>query len=481
MLDPPSPRGLYRYEVETIGVYTLLMEVGLMELHGVTAVVAGRPLSPGLARPVGEAALQRWTASLTFGDNPDALEIEFELCSSDRRRCRSTSSTGTRESPELAVAPLLQFASEVLERDPAPGAIQQWTMPVSGDPYAVLICGRSAAAWYGLVEMEENEEGKKEKDQISRAVFLDPSNPLAQWLLARRYALEEKWTKSMPHFAAAREGRPLAPVFLADEAMAMQAERRPAAAADMWDALLEAVPRDPRFMLARVDTYLTAAMLDEARTQLGLLYQDWPKDSGVAAARVALADKSGEEQGVDDLLAHWQETDPLAVEPVRRRILLRVRQTSYPDAWSMLPELRSRGANALADSYEIPLGVALEEWETAAKAAERIGSPDVAARIRARQAMIADPARPPTMTGALTPESHVVLGRVALRQQRAKEALDYAERAEKLRPWDPEALALTRDALSSLGNSAAAQKVARKIAQMEPPSPAVLVTTGPPR
>ena len=87
---------------------------------------------------------------------------------------------------------------------------------------------------------------------------------------------------------------------------------------------------------------------------------------------MALADKSGDEQGLDDLLAHWQETDTLAVEPVRRRILLRVRQTSYPDAWAMLPELRARGANALADSYEIPLGVALGEWETAAKAAEQL-------------------------------------------------------------------------------------------------------------
>ncbi|MEQ1503476.1 MAG: tetratricopeptide repeat protein [Myxococcota bacterium] len=460
-------------------MYTLLVEAGLMELHGVIAVVANRPVSPGLSHPVGEALAQNWTASLKLIGGLDAPEVELELCAPDRKRCRSTSATGKRDSPEIAVAALLQFASEVLEREPAPGAVAHWSMPVSHDPYAVLMCGRAAAAWYGLLPLDAGDPSNKGKDPLARAVNIDPSMALAQWLQARNYALQANWDKAMPHFAAAREGRPLAPVLLADEAMAMEASRRSGAAADAWDALLDAVPRDPRFLLARVETDLVAGRLAQARTQLESLVLDFPKDSGVAAARVSLADKSGEEQGMDDLLKHWQETEPTATEPVRRRIQLRIRQAAYPDAWSMLPELRNRGGEALADQYEIPLGVALGEWETAAKAAERAGTPDVASRIRAREALIANPTRAPSL-GNLGADGYLVLGWVSLRSGQPKDALKYAEAADKMRPWDPDVLTLMRDVLSSLGNAAAAQKVANKISAAEPPSPAVLVAANPP-
>lgn len=483
-MDLPVPRGDFiddngrarknRWEIETIGVYTLLLEAGLMELHGVTAIIAGKPVSPGLTHPLGMGELQQWTGKLTFGPDPDVLDVEFELCDPTGKTCKSTSATGTRENPELAVAKLLQFSSEVLQREPAPGAVAQWTQPVSKDPYAVLICGRSASAWYGLYPMEPGDEGTSAKDPVLKAVLIDPSMALAQWLLGRRYALASNWEKAMPHLAAAREGRPLAPVLLADEAMAMNAERRSFAAADAWDALLDAVPGDPRFLLARVDTDLIAGRLDQAKGQLDQLAEHFPADSGVASARVALADKRGEEKGMDELLAHWQETDKTAVEPVRRRIQLRIRQTNYRDAWDMLPELRNRGADPLADSYEIPLGVALGEWKEAAAAAQRAGQPEVAQRILARQALTDNPNQAPELPKS-TPEGLVALGRVALQQNRAEEALKYAEAAEKMRPWDTDALALLQDAFSKLGNATAASRVSQRIAAMEPPSPAVMV------
>lgn len=489
-MDPPVPRGDFiddngrtrknRWEIETIGVYTLLLEAGLMELHGVTAIVAGKPVSPGLTHPLGQAEVQKWTAKLTFGPDPDVLDVELELCSPDGKSCRSTSATGTRENPELAVAKLLQFSSEVLERKPAPGAVAQWTQAVSKDPYAVLICGRSASAWYGLFPMEPGDEGTSAKDPVLKAVLIDPSMALAQWLLGRRYALVGNWEKAMPHLAAAREGRPLAPVLLADEAVAMEAERRAFAAADAWDALLDAVPGDPRFLLAQVQTDLVAGRLDHARVSLVKLVEYFPDDSGIASARVALADKSGEEKGMDDLLARWQETDKTAIEPVRRRIQLRIRQTKYQDAWDMLPELRKRGADPLADSYEMPLGVALGEWSTAALAAERASLPDVAARIRARQALTDNPSAIPTLSVA-SAEGYVVLGRAALAADQAKDALKYAEAAEKMRPWDTEVLSLRRDALAKLGNTAAAQKTSTLLFAMEPPSPAVMVKAPAPR
>ncbi|MEQ1567474.1 MAG: hypothetical protein ABMA64_17670 [Myxococcota bacterium] len=474
-LAPPRPTGAFRWQTEMIGIYTLLVEVGLMELQGVIVVTNGRPVSPGLSHPIGQDEGAKWSAELKFGPDAKKVEVELELCTNGGRRCKSTAATGDLEHPELAVAELLEFASTTLEREPAAGAVAQWRMPVSQDPYAVLIAGRSAATWYGLTDFPAEQELDKTKDPVLKAVHLDPSMALAQWLLGRRFALRGLWDKAMPAFAAAREGRPLMPVFLADEAMTMQAERRELAAADAWESLLDAVPNDPRFLLARVETELAAGRLSQARDQLKVLVLAWETDSRIAAARVELADKSGEEQGMDDLLAHWAQTDPKAPEPVRRRIQLRIRQGGYREAWEMLPELRARGANDVADQYEIPLGVALEEWDTAASAAERVGNPDVAARIRARAKLEADPTKTPQLPEGVGPEGLVVLGRVALAQNDATKALQLAERADKLRPWDPTVMALHRDALAGLGRDAAAQSVAVRIDLAEPPSPAVMV------
>lgn len=479
-LGTPQSANAYRYQTEANAVYTLLVEVGLMELQGVIVVTNNRPVSPGLSHPIGEGEAPQWTAELKLGDNPDALEVEFELCTNKGRRCRSTAATGDIVHPELAVAQLLEFASQVLEREPAAGAVGQWKMPVSQDAYAVLICGRAAAAWYGMVEVPPEHELDKQKDPVMRAVFLDPSMALAQWLLGRRYALKGVWDKAMPAFTSAREGRPLMPVFLADEAVTLEAQRRELAAAEAWESLLEAVPNDPRFLLARVETELHAGRLDQARAQLEVLSDAWNEDSRVAAARVELADKSGEEAGVDQLLEHWAETDPTAAEPVRRRIQLRIRQGAYQDAWDMLPVLRERGADVTADNYEIPLGVALQKWDVAAAAAERLGMSDVAARVRARAGLEADPSKTPQLPGGAGAEGFVVLGRVALAQGDSKAALDYAQRADKLRPWDPEVMSLLHDALARMGNGTAAAAVALRIDEAEPPPPAIVVRVSTP-
>ncbi|MEZ4236841.1 MAG: hypothetical protein R3F59_11945 [Myxococcota bacterium] len=403
-LQPPPLLGRFRWETETAGVYTLLMEAGLLELHGVIVETNGQPEPPGLYRPVGLNKAEHWTVALSLGDEPEALEVEVEVCSPDGKTCRSTSATATPDAPQLATAKLLAFSAEILERKPSPGAVEQWQVPLSQDPYAILIAGRSAAGWYGLVDWDED------KDPVVRAVLIDPTMALAQWLLARRYAQGDKWDKALPHFAAAREGRPLAPVMMADEAITMEHTNRVGAAADLWDMLLDANPRDSRFQLARAENDLRAMRLDDAKAELERLAQDWPGDSNVAAARVTLADKRGEEKGMDELLAHWAKTDKTAVEPVRRRIQLRIRQTDYQDAWKMLPNLRERGAEALADDYEFGLGIALEKWDEAAAAAERTGKPEVASMIRAREALTRDPTRPPELGSRIGADGYLVLG-----------------------------------------------------------------------
>jgi tetratricopeptide (TPR) repeat protein len=477
-LTPPTRRGAFRWETETIGVYTLLLEAGLFDLEGVIVVTADKPLPMGVRNPLGQLAAERWTVALNFPEDPDpdALEVEIELCNSSTKSCRSTSTTGNREAPQIAINELLIFAQQVLDRAPSPGASDQWLIPVSQDPYAVLICGRAAAAWYSMIEEEPSDEPRG--GLVFKAVNLDPSMPLAQWLLARQYAELGNFTKAMPHYAAAREGRPRSMVLLADEAMAMAAENRELAAADQWEAVLEAVPYDPRFLLARVETDLDAKRLSVARANLDRLTRTWGDDSGIAASRVRLADLSGEEEGVDELLARWQETDPGAVEPVRRRVQLRIRRGDYQQAWDMLPVLRERGADALANSYQIPLGVALEQWEVAAGAAMQTNQPVVAARIRARAALTRDPSRVPEL-GEATSDGLIVLGQVALNRGDQSGALAYAERADRARPWDPDALKLLRDVYSAMGNRERASALAARIRAIEPDPPALFISTKP--
>ncbi len=480
VLAPPSPAGEFRWETETAGLATLMVEVGLSELSGVMVEVPGLPPPPGVGQQVGVADTQRWTGRLRLSTDPKALDLELELCAPDGARCRATSATGTREAPERAIPTLLSFASEVLGRAPAPGTQAQWGIPVSADPYAALVCGRAAATWYGMLPAVSPEQEGEPYDNVAKAVRIDPSMPLAQWLLARRYALRGRWDRAAMHFTAAREGRPFHPVFLADQATALGNEGKGPAAADTFDGLLELAPRDPRFGLARARALLAARRLEDARIAVDALSADWPRDPGVAAVRVALADARGETAATDALLAHWADTDPRAVEPVRRRVQIRVRGGRFAEAWDLLPELRRRDAHPLADGFEVPLGVALGRWDEAAMAAERLGEPSTAARIRARRDLEARPDR--VTDGLLTwdasPEARVVLARSALAAGDLDAASDRFDDALRDAAWDPDVLALGVDLATARGAEAARARWAERLAAVEPPSPVTTVAGG---
>ncbi len=478
-LTPPTPTGEFRWETETAGLATLLVEVGLSELAGVVVEVPDRPASPGVGALVGATELQRWTGRLRIGVDPKALDLELELCTPDGARCRATSATGTREAPERALPTLLAFASEVVGRAPAAGAQSQWSIPVSADPYAVLVCGRAAATWYGMLPAVPEEKEGESYDNVAKAVRIDPSMGLAQWLLARRFAQRGRWDRASMHFTAAREGRAYQPVFLADQATALRNEGKAVAAADTFDGLQELAPRDARFGLARARALLGARRLDDARVAIDALYADWPRDAGVAEARVTLADARGEQATTDELLAHWADTDRTAVEPVRRQVQIRIRAGRFPEAWDMLPELRRRGAHPLADGFEVPLGVALGRWNDAAMAAERLGEPSTAARIRARRDL---EARPDHVTeGLLTwdasPEARVVLARGALAAGDVAQAAELLDDALRDAPWDVDVLTLAVDVATARGGAAAAQRHAERLAAIEPRNP-VAVASG---
>jgi tetratricopeptide (TPR) repeat protein len=476
VLEPPLVTGQFRWEAESAGLSTLLVEVGLSELAGVQVEVQGNPPPPGLERQVGAERVERWTGRLRLGLDPKALDLELELCTPDGARCRSTSATGTREAPERAVPPLLTFASEVLGRAPAAGTAGQWAIPVSADPYAVLVAGRASATWYGLLPAVPIEKEGEPYDNIAKAVRIDPSMALAQWLLARRYAQRSRWDRASMHFTAAREGRPFQPVFAADQATALRNEGKLGAAADTLDGLVQLAPRDPRFVLLHAETLLAAGRLEDARVAIDALQVDWPRDAGAAEARVKLADARGETAITDELLAHWADTDRSAVEPVRRQVQLRVRAGRFADAWEMLPELRRRGAHVLADGFEVPVGVALGRWDEAARAAERSGQASVAARIRARRDL---EQRPDHVTeGLLTwdrsPEAQVVLARAALAVADFDAAVEHLDDALKDAPWDLDVLALAVDVNAARGWDASTQRYAERLVAMEPRDPVVV-------
>lgn len=479
-LEPPQPVDRFRYEAEVSGMVTLLLEAGLGELGGVVVTVGERPAPPGAVRIAGAGRAERWMGRVAVGADPRALDVELELCAPAGNRCRSTSASATRDAPHLAMPALLGWASEVLGRPPSAGAVGQWALAPSADPYAVLVGGRAAAVWYGLLPpARPGLEGDKKADPVVRAVYIDPGLALSQWIIGRRHAAAGRWDEALPAFTAAREGRPFMPVLLADEAWAMAENGHADAAADAWDGLVELVPHDARFVLARAEALLDAGRLADARPALEDLSKRWPEDAGVAAARVALADASGEERGTDELLAHWQATAPTEPEPVRRRIHLRVRHGAYRDAWDLLPELRGRGAEAETTGLEMALGVAIGRWDEAAGAAERAGLPEVATRIRARAALERDAAAP---VEALAPDpsaaARIVVGRRALADGKPALALARATEAERAWPWYPEALALARDAYTALGASSDAARAAARLAEIEPDAPTVLVPPG---
>lgn len=476
VLEPPSADDDFRWEAELAGLSTLLVEVGLSELSGVVVEVPGLPLPPSTERRVASERSERWRGRVHLGTDPRALEIELELCDPTGRRCDATSATATREAPERAMPVLLQFAAARLGRAPAAGSLGQWSIPVSADPYAVLVCGRAAATWYGLLPAVPLEKEGESYDNLAKAVRIDPSMALAQWMLARRYALRGRWDRAAAHFTAAREGRPFQPVFLADQATALRNDGKARAAADTFDGLLELAPRDPRFSLDHAETLLAAGRLEDARVAIDTLQADWPRDAGVAEVRVELADARGESAVTDDLLAHWADTDRRAVEPVRRQVQIRVRAGRFDEAWQMLPELRTRGAHGLADRFEVPVGVALAKWDEAATAAERLGVPAVAARIRARRDLLA---RPDHVTeGLLTwdpsPEARVVLARGALGAGDLEGAGDLLEDASRDAPWDPDVLALAVDVYAARGWTAAMERAAGRLVAVEPRDPVVV-------
>ncbi|MBA2321546.1 MAG: hypothetical protein H0V89_10355, partial [Deltaproteobacteria bacterium] len=323
-ITPPSratgpedpPRSGFRWEAEVIGLATALVESGLSELPDVAATVDGVEPAPGIANAL-RTGSTRWTAELTMDDDPALLRFQLALCDATAR-CLVQQATGSRDDVVAPITDLLVWAARMLGRPPR---AEVWGAPISPDPYAVLVCGRSAAVFYGVLPPVAPERvGDRNADPIAKAVWLDPGMGLAEWVLGRREAARGEWGTARVAFTSATLGRPGSDGFLADEAAALAAAGKAEAATVAWTALYETAPADPRYPLPLARAATDSDQPTLAAKVVDALAPQFLDEPAVVELAVRIADATGPSADYDQLLARWAEAYPLEPEPVRRRV-----------------------------------------------------------------------------------------------------------------------------------------------------------------
>ncbi len=357
---PPAPPSV-RWGPELAGLYTVLVEAGLQDLGGVSASVEGAPPSPAM-RAAPRAAVP-WQALLALeGDSEGQMHLRLTLCDQDGD-CSESAQTGAVRQPQTWLPGLLAKVAARLGAPPASGAPAAWAAPLSSDDYAILLTGRSAAVHYGLLARTPG------SDPVARAVKVDPAIAQAQWLQGRARVDANDPIAARQHFSAAATVRPSSPALRADQAVMLSMLDRPQAAHTAWEALHTRQPADPRWGLAAARAALDAGALDRAE-ELGVaLDAGFPRDAEVARLRVRVLEQVGDQPDYDTRLADWAARDARNPEPIRRRVLLAVREQRYAEAWQHLDQLQAIDA-ASANRLRVPVGIALGHTESAATAAE---------------------------------------------------------------------------------------------------------------
>jgi tetratricopeptide (TPR) repeat protein len=471
-LDPPAAR--FRWEAESIGLGAALVEQGLTDFAGIVPVMGESPPSPGLSARL-EVGVERWTG--TFSVRPIArgsseLVYRLDLCGPGAR-CQAHEARGTREAPHRATSRILQDAALQLGQPWRAGLMESWDLPVSGDPYAVLLCGRSAATWYGLLPGRTVPSGVPSRDRrndaVARAVFLDPRMPPALWFEGRRRFASGEPRKALVSFTRASLERKDSLVFLADQAASLLALGQPEAAIAVWNEIDAADPGDARFSLARVEAALAGHRPLDAKHVLDRLPARFQADPKVAALRVAAADVMNAQEDLATLLQRWQELSPTDPEPVRRRIGLLVEGRRIEDARALTEELAHRGAEGEASAMALALAASLDDWDVAIAEAESLGLRELALKLRARRSFEATPTRVPDTLATLEDSpSKLVKGQARLFGGEAGEALVEADEVLTRDPWNVDALALRALALEALERTDERDETLLKLARADP-------------
>ncbi len=444
-LPLPSMDGRFSREPELRGLLTLAVELGLADIPGVVPLVQGDgvPLAfAGTRLPPARLA----DARLRVRGSDDALELELEVCIAGEG-CASTVAAGTSKAPWDAVGMVLEGAALALGGSVEASVAAAWRKPGSKDPYSELLTGRAAAAYFGLIPPSLT-PGDRKLDPVVKAVYLDPGQPLAQWLRARWEVASTTDGGVAPDcLAKAQMLRPTSALLAADQAALLTLTGKTNEALMAWEALANESSGDPRWRVPLARARLAAGRAEEAVAVLEALPPEFLWDSAVAGLRVSAVEAVDGEADLDPLLARWQSVAVTNPEPVRRRISSRVRAKRFDDALEFLGPMRERAPGPGTDSLEVALLVALERFDPAAD----LAPPEVASRIRARRELSLNPAEFPASLPADDPAAAHVTAEVALARNDPAGALAAIDLALAVAPLDASSHVVRARALEALG------------------------------
>ncbi len=439
--------GRAAHPAELRGLLTAALELGLADLPGVV------PLLPGDGTPLafrGDRAPpdRQVDARATLRMGTGTMSLELELCVAGGE-CTSTTAEATEENPWPAVAAVLGGAALALDVTVADATRAAWGQPGSKDAYSELITGRAAATYYGILPPTLT-PGDRKQDAVVRAVFLDPEQPLAQWIQARwEVASTVDGGNADGAFVKAQLTRPTSPLFAADQAALFGLTGHPTECLLAWESITGEAPADPRWWLPLARARLGAGQASQARDTLETLPASYAWDPAVAELRVSAAEAAGAGEGLDPLLARWQAVDSGNPVPVRRRIDALVRAGRHLEAQALVATLRERAPGPATEALDVALLVALARYEAAIEHAPA----DLAVRILARARLEAIPGEVPPELPANDPLLAQVQASAALVANKPIEALLAAERAVFAAPAEALPHALRARALESSGRS----------------------------
>lgn len=453
--------------VELSGLITLLVEMGLSDLPDTRPQVGGTPLPIGLREGLSPAPAP-YRAQLTVSGGAAAAQFVLRLCD-PQQVCLSHEASATSADPTAAAAALLRAAADQLGRHATPATEAAWGRPLSADPYAVLLLGRAAAALYGSYPAAEAEDiGHSPRDPIQRAAIVDPSMDEAWWVVSRQASALEDWPRARIAADRGLSAEPTRLALLADRAAILHRIGQADEAAVAYEGALAAAPRDPRLLRPAAAAALAAGDAEKADATLSLLSPTLADvDPAVAALRVAIADASG--PASDALLEAWQTVDPTNPQPIRRRIMARVRARAYAEALPFTAELALRGAAAEARAVESGLALATGDLRRAATALDALGDPAAAQKVRARELLPRSPSAAAALLGSSADRpGQIALGHALLQDGDPSGARAAVAPVLAARPDDPDALAVEVLALRALGESEAAADALARLRWADP-------------
>lgn len=449
-IEPIQEFGGHRYAHEVAGIVVALYETGLTDLAGVVPHYDRRAAPPGIDRWL-TAEAKHWTAKFSFAYDRDTLQIVLRLCPASGP-CKGASASGPRESPEGAITELLVWSAGQIDAPVPAGMVEAWSKPLSSDRYAVLVLGRAAASWYGIIDpVDPGERGKPDKDPLARVVLIDPSLSMAHYMLGRR-ALDISHAGIAAHsFERALESTPDRFVFAVAHAAAVAASDQGTEARKLWDEIDARWPDDSRFVIARLESYLGNDMAAEAQALMAELPDRFDHDPKITRLKVGIADRLGPGADYEKLIADWEAAAEYDPEPVRRHIALRLRDGRFEEAFELLAMLEARGAATEAKQMMIALGAGIGRFDEAAKQAALVGSDDLAQRLRLRAALDKNPKEVPAALLKL-PGSDARLLVIKLRSaSQPQQALADVRAMLREDRFQPEAIALEVALLEKLG------------------------------